>query len=239
MTDAERDQTTPTGGDAPPEGGWTRPPEVGRRRGPGGVPRPVLVLAILMAAIEGALLLSDMGVIQPGLRNWAYAHFAFHDRLFDATLAGDWIGLQVPVSMITYTLLHGGLVHLAFNGAALLGLGAFLSRRISAGRVIFLVFATSVGGAIAFGLIAQTAAPLVGASGGLFGLLGVLKRWEWAALRQAPAIPRGPFWRSILGLILLNVILAVAAGGALAWEAHLGGFIAGWAMGPWAAHRRR
>jgi rhomboid protease GluP len=32
-------------------------------------------------------------------------------------------------------------------------------------------------------------------------------------------------------LVILNVVLALAAGGALAWEAHLGGFVAGWAMG--------
>lgn len=233
MTEADRDRTPPQ------EQSWTRPPQVGRRRGPGGLPRPILVFAILMAATEGALLLSDFGVIVPGLRSWTYAMFAFHDRLFDATLAGQWAGFQLPVSLITYTMLHGGPVHLAFNGAALLGLGAFLSRRISAGRVIFLIFATSAGGAVAFGLIAETMAPLVGASGGLFGLLGVFKQWEWTALKQAPAVPRGPFWRSILGLILLNVILAFAAGGALAWEAHLGGFVAGWALGPWAARGGR
>lgn len=212
-------------------GAWTRPPNVGRRRGPVGVPRPILVLAILMAAIEFTLILSDIGVLRPGLRGWAYANFAFHDPLFEAALAGEWMGWRVPLSTLTYTMLHGGLIHLGFNGAALLGLGAFLSRRISAGRVIVAIFVTSVAGAVAFGLIAQATGPLVGASGGLFGLLGVLKRWEFETLRRTPGGSWGSFWRSLLGLVLLNVILAFAAGGALAWEAHLGGFAAGWALG--------
>lgn len=214
---------------------WTRPPDVGRRRGPVGVPRPILVLTILMAALELTFLASDLQLIHPGLRRWAYDAFAFHDRLFDAMLAGDAFSWQVPLSMATYTMLHAGLVHLAFNGAALLGLGALLSRRISAWRVILAIFVTSFAGALAFGLIADTAGPLVGASGGLFGLLGVLKQWEFTTLRSAPHLDRKPFWRSLLGLVLLNVVLAFASGGALAWQAHLGGFIAGWAMGPWLA----
>jgi len=220
----------------PAEHGWSRPPDVGRRRGPAGVPRPILVLVILMALIELALMASDLGLIQPGLRRAVYDAFAFQDRRFDAMLEGDFFSLQVPVSMVTYTFLHAGLIHLGFNGAALLGLGAFLSRRIPAWRVIAALFVTSVAGAVAFGLIATSAGPLVGASGGLFGLLGVLKRWEYFALRATPGLSRSPFWRSILGLVLLNVILALAAGGALAWEAHLGGFIAGWAMGMRLAH---
>jgi len=210
---------------------WSRPPEVGRKRGPVGVPRSILVLVFLMAIIEFTLMASDAGLIQPGLRRWAYNTFAFQDRLFDAMLAGDFFSLQVPMSAITYTFLHAGLIHLGFNGAALLGLGSFLSRRVPAWRVILALFVTSVAGAITFGLIAETAGPMVGASGGLFGLLGVLKRWEFAALRQTPGLSWSPFWRSMAGLVLLNVVLAFAAGGALAWEAHLGGFVAGWAMG--------
>lgn len=222
MKDADEEQE--------PRGQWTRPPEVGRKRGPVGVPRSILALVILMAIIEASLMLSDLGIIEPGLRRWIYSGFAFQDRLFDAMLAGDWFSLQVPLSTLTYTMLHAGLVHLAFNGAALLGLGAFLSRRISARRVILALFVTSAAGAVAFGLIAETSGPLVGASGGVFGLLGVLKRWEFEMLRRAPHLSRASFWKSMLGLALLNVILALAMGGALAWEAHLGGFAAGWAI---------
>lgn len=229
MKDADEQPETPRG--------WTQPPQAGRRRGPVGVPRSILVLAILMAVIEATLMASDLGVIQPGLRRWVYNAFAFQDRLFDAMLAGEWFGLQVPFSTLSYTMLHAGLIHLAFNGAALLGLGALMSRRIGAARVIAALFLTSVAGAVAFGLIAETSGPLVGASGGLFGLLGVLKRWEWATLRAIPDLNRKPFWRSLLGLVVLNVVLAVAAGGALAWEAHLGGFVAGWAIGMRLARR--
>ena len=42
----------------------------------------------------------------------------------------------------------------------------------------------------------------------------------------------GPLWQSLLGLAVLNAVLWAALGGLLAWEAHLGGFVAGWAAGP-------
>ncbi len=230
MKDAEQDS-----GAQP--GGWTRPPEVGRKRGPIGVPRAILVLVLLMVVIEAALVLTDIGVGPTGLRFRIYDAFAFHDRLFDAMLAGDGFTRQVPLSTLTYTMLHGGLIHVAFNGAALLGLGAYLSRRISARRVILAVFVTSIGGAVAFGLMASVTVPLVGASGGVFGLLGVLKRWEYEMLRRTPGLSWSSFWRSMIGLALLNVILSVFSGGAVAWEAHLGGFVAGWLIALWLARR--
>jgi len=39
---------------------------------------------------------------------------------------------------------------------------------------------------------------------------------------------RSMIWRRIGGLALLNVVLALGLGGLLAWQAHLGGWIAGW-----------
>jgi membrane associated rhomboid family serine protease len=38
-----------------------------------------------------------------------------------------------------------------------------------------------------------------------------------------------------VGLILLNFVLWVVQGGLLAWETHLGGFVAGWICGQWLA----
>jgi membrane associated rhomboid family serine protease len=68
---------------------------------------------------------------------------------------------------------------------------------------------------------------MVGASGALFGLAGAWKAWEWREARKSgTALWHILLW--LLGLAVLNLVLWVLQGGLLAWETHLGGFIAGW-----------
>ena len=93
------------------------------------------------------------------------------------------------------------------------------------GLVLFWCVAVPAGG-LAFGLIGASPAPMVGASGGLFGLAG-----EWvvsevrAAAGRSARILRGVGLTALL--VGLNGAAWVLQGGQLAWEAHLGGFLAG------------
>ena len=139
--------------------------------------------------------------------------------------------VMVPaeLSIITSMFLHGGWLHLAMNGAAFLGLGHALVRMIGIGRFLVIFAVTAIAGALTFGLIAQTVGPLVGASGAIFGLFAVLTAWQERALRRAGR-SRAMIWRRIGGLVALNVALAFGLGGLLAWQAHLGGWVAGWLL---------
>jgi membrane associated rhomboid family serine protease len=74
---------------------------------------------------------------------------------------------------------------------------------------------------------------MVGASGGIFGMLGTMKRWEWRFLREH-GLPKRRFWTTVIVFALINVVLSFGsgiAGGGIAWEAHLGGFVVGWLAG--------
>ena len=70
------------------------------------------------------------------------------------------------------------------------------------------------------------AAPMVGASGMLFGLAGVLIGWAGRAARAAgeSLVPVG---QAVLWLVALNLGLWVVTAGQLAWSCHLGGALAG------------
>ena len=84
-----------------------------------------------------------------------------------------------------------------------------------------------VGGGIGFGLLAPTLAPMVGASGALFGLVGGLLAWSYVDrfnLNEA----LWPVARAVLLLAGLNLVLWAVMNGQLAWETHLGGFVTGW-----------
>ncbi len=133
---------------------------------------------------------------------------------------------QREVMFISYAFLHGGFLHLIGNMIAVLALGGIAVARIGARGFLLLYALSAIGGAAGFALLSNSTAPMVGASGAVFGLIGAWKFWEWQ-LRQHLGATMRPLWRSLIGLALLNVILWLALSGLLAWEAHLGGFVAG------------
>jgi membrane associated rhomboid family serine protease len=203
----------------------------------GGAPLLVWSMAAAFVAIEAVLTLSDMGVLHRGLRFGLYRQFAFFDIYFEAMTSGQRVPIQFWWSFVTHAFFHGGLLHLLMNTAVFLALGAHMTRAVGEGGMLALFFGTAAAGALAFGLIADTGlqfVPMVGASGALFGFLGCMKRWEWRYV-NAYDLPQRRFWSTVLGFAAVNVILSVGLGGGeaggVAWEAHLGGFVAGWVAG--------
>jgi membrane associated rhomboid family serine protease len=192
---------------------------------------PVLwAMAAVMAGFELIFAGAEAGLLPQALgRLPAYVGLAFWDILFERARAGEGVSPELVWSFLTHALLHGGWLHLALNGAAFLGLGNALVRAIGPARFLAVFAVTAVAGALLFGLLAQTQGPLVGASGALFGFLGMITAWQERALRRM-GLSRAPVWKRIAGLVALNVILELGLGGLLAWEAHLGGWIAGWLM---------
>lgn len=190
----------------------------------------VLWLVGLTCLPEVVLTLAGSGLIGgQGLRNWALVHFAFWSGLLRGWEAV--YPFQRELMFFTYALLHGGFLHLVGNMVAVLALGGIVVARIGQQGFLFLYVLTAIGGAAGYALLGNADSPMVGASGAVFGLVGAWKFWEWRDRRAARADLR-PLWMSLLGLALLNVLLWVALAGLLAWEAHLGGFVVGWA---WAA----
>jgi membrane associated rhomboid family serine protease len=154
-------------------------------------------------------------------------------------------------SFLSHMLVHGDIVHLTFNAAWLLAFGAVIARRI--GSVRFLLFAalTGIAGALTFlavnpGLMA----PVIGASGAVAGLMGGTMRFLFKAidgggfwrLRHAPetvplmTLPEALSDRRVqattavwllLNLLALFGIGTMGAQGGIAWEAHVGGYLAG------------
>lgn len=200
-----------------------------------GVPVHPVLWAMLgvMVLIEALMSAADAGLVpQIFHRVWVYTAFAFFDAQFELARSGIFFDPQLVWSLVTYAFLHGGWLHLGLNGAVFLALGHGISRSIGIGRTVALFALTAAAGAILFALLADTGWPLVGASGAVFGFLGTVTGWRLRALRAA-GLTAGPIWRMLAGLVAINALMAfglVGMGAALAWEAHLGGFAAGWAM---------
>lgn len=185
----------------------------------------VLWLAALTCLPEIILTLLDTGIFGDlGLRRQAILLGAFWNGLISG-----WepiYAFQREAMFLTYALLHGGLLHLVGNMIALLALGGIAVARVGQSGFLLLYAISAIGGGMGFALLSNSEAPMIGASGAVFGLIGAWKFWEWQ-LRQHLGSSMRPLWRSLLGLVLLNLILWVALSGLVAWEAHLGGFLAG------------
>ncbi len=195
-----------------------------------GAPAFLWVLVGVMAALEAAFALAGAGVIgSPDLRWTAFRLGAFWQPILSGSVQPLYPG-QPVVMFLTYAFLHGGLMHLAFNGVILLSLGKAVAARIGAARTLVLLALAAVAGGAAFGALSSGMAPMVGASGAVFGLIGLWQCWDYT-LRRWSGLPVRPVLGAIAGLAVANVVLFVFLSGGLAWEAHLGGWVAGWVSG--------
>lgn len=197
----------------------------------------IIALTLVFVAIELVFQLSDMGILTQGLRWEAYTKFSFYAPWFDDMLAGRPSPPQTSWNMLTYAFLHGSMTHLLMNCGAFLGLG-LVTLRIFGLRLFALFFVvTAVGGALAFGLMSNSDMPMVGVSGVVFGLIGVLKYAELAFIRHQGGRYRPVALRkyasSLAVLAAVNVAIAWLLKDIMAWETHLGGFIAGWIAAWW------
>ena len=143
-------------------------------------------------------------------------------------------------TFLSHAVLHGGWMHLLFNAATLAAVGRPVVLRIGALRFLVLVAASAAAGAachLVFDWGSQ--APMIGASGIVFGVFGAALRFiyvpAWQPLPSVRTALRQPrVQRFILALVVMNLVLVVAGTapfggdeGTVAWAAHLGGFLVG------------
>lgn len=77
-----------------------------------------------------------------------------------------------PWRLVTYTMLHGGIIHLVFNAIALYQVGPLVEQRFGTSRFLLGWLIGGIGGALAAALISAPGF-VVGASGSVFGILGM------------------------------------------------------------------
>jgi rhomboid protease GluP len=196
--------------------------------GPRNPLRQPALLAIAVACLLPELILSGADLGLWGSTRWRGTALQYAG--FWSGLLGNWqpnYPFQSLAMFATYGFLHAGFSHFLVNMITLFSLGDPVIARIGTARFLWLYLICLIGGAVGFALFSSEIAPMVGASGALFGLAGALLAWEFTARRRNRQ-RLTPVYRSLLMLAALNLILWWAMKGHLAWETHLGGFLAGW-----------
>lgn len=188
--------------------------------------RGLVALILLCTVIEAVLWLADRGIVgPPRLRALAYEYGGFWPGLLDGWRP-NYAG-QPAAMFLSYAFLHGGPLHLLVNMVTLWSLGRAVIDRVGGGGFAALYAAALLGGGVGFGLLAPDLRPMVGASGALFGLAGGVLAWAYVD-RFTTHERIWPVGRAVLLLVALNAVLWWAMDGQLAWQTHLGGFVAGW-----------
>ncbi|QIG51607.1 rhomboid family intramembrane serine protease [Nordella sp. HKS 07] len=224
--------TNGAGGGGPRQAGIDRK----LRSGSGPVvnaPPVVLVTIGILIAIHVAILLGGHD-----WQIWTLYAFALIPARFQGPGAIAMIEGSQYWSLVTYAFLHEGWLHVLFNSLWLLVFGTPVARQLGTLRFLLIALVSALGGAFAM-LILFWGTPIiaVGASAAVSGLLA-------AAIPIMFGGAYGPlsfreFLRDRRAIIFLVVFLVMtlassvqwlpgfADGARIAWEAHLGGFVAG------------
>jgi len=183
--------------------------------------------------------------------------FAFIPVRYDASVAasaGDLAGLGPKIwTFFTYALIHGDWAHLGLNSVWLLAFGTPIARRFGSARYLaFFALTAAAGAAAHLATYTDPRVPVIGASASISGFMAAAIRFVFhhsgplgsigrndPESYRVPALPliavlRDP--RVLAFLVVwfgLNILFGVGSlsldGGEqqIAWQAHIGGFLAG------------
>ncbi len=197
-----------------------------------------------------AIYVIQANVLDDDLREKVYLFGAFVPARYIYPLSEQ--GLEWFTSPVTYSLLHGGIEHLGFNCLWLAAFGAPVVRRIGTLRFLIYWLISSIASALLFlALHWGEASLLIGASGVISALMGSACRFAFPPedrrigmpvhllprLSVAQALRSNTVRVFILMWFVGNLIFALGIPllgdiGAVAWEAHIGGFIFGFFLFP-------
>jgi membrane associated rhomboid family serine protease len=218
---------------------------------------PILTLPGALTAYVVLIAAIHLRVLMPvELENWTIDVFGFIPKRYDSTLLDITFpgGAGAKVwTFVTYSLLHANLSHIGFNVLWLLPFGSALARRFGALRFFVFMAVTAIGGALAHLLTHEHGiAPMIGASASVSGTMAAAIRFAFVKgsflsfnrgdADEAAKVPALPLMqalcdRRVMGFLGVwfgvNIVFGVGSiaigldGGSVAWQAHIGGFLAG------------
>lgn len=149
---------------------------------------------------------------------------------------GEWWRFVTPI------FLHGGFLHLLFNMYGLWVIGPYVEKLYGSAKFVAFWVITGIAGVVASYLSVRpdmhvssvgrflfkaTDSPSIGASGALFGLVGVLFIFGIRFRHELPEGFKRAFGTGMVPIILLNLFVGFLGRGFIDNAAHLGGLVSG------------
>ncbi|MDJ0684580.1 MAG: rhomboid family intramembrane serine protease [Alphaproteobacteria bacterium] len=200
-----------------------------------GVIRWILYVTIAMHVLRQLLSMRADG--------WIVLKLAYIPARYTTPGGLDYDLWATILSPVGYALLHANLLHLFVNMAFLLAFGSVIARRMTPKGFLVFYALGAVAGALGYHLTdPQSVGPLIGASGAVSAMVGAVAITSFFRFGGAP--PPGPLANPrtarffVLTWLVITVLFGVIPGellgveGQIAWQAHLGGFLAGVVLSP-------
>jgi membrane associated rhomboid family serine protease len=221
------------------------------------LPASVLWLAVLLLAVHLV-----RQVLSFEADRWVLLAFAFIPARYGALAQELPGGVAACVwSPLSYAFLHADWIHLGVNLVWMASFGGALARRLGALRFFGLSGVSAVAGAaLQYAVSTEEAGIVIGASGAISGMMAATARFAFApggplsgvrpggeaeneryrvpaeglrvVLTRSRALGFILFWFAANLLFGMNAGLLPGASGPIAWEAHVGGFLAGLLLFP-------
>ncbi|MEZ5872692.1 MAG: rhomboid family intramembrane serine protease [Nitratireductor sp.] len=206
------------------------------------MPSIIVALAALMLTIHGM----REWVLTAATDQYVILLFSFIPARYSGELADFW-PLAKYWTPFTYSLLHSDWLHIGVNLLWLAAFGSPVASRIGAGRSIGLACVTSAGGAFAHWFsYGNELVPMIGASAVVSGYMGAATRFAFTGKGVAGRLNvHGPaltllgsltnprimvfilVWFGLNYLFGSGVVPVAGSQVSIAWQAHVGGFLAG------------
>lgn len=187
------------------------------------------VTKFMLLAFLSIHVLSDV-IVSDQTQYWLFSHFGFVPGYYTGVLPFGWEALAGP---LTFTFLHGSWTHILLNGFMMMAFGTGVERWMGGPRLFVFFMLCNLCAALAqFILDPYSTAPVIGASGGLSGLFAAVL----LMMQKQQGLGSGNrygIWPFIILWIVISVVFGMIGGpggSAIAWAAHIGGFLAGFAL---------
>jgi membrane associated rhomboid family serine protease len=203
------------------------------------------VVTWILVAINCAVFLFQIG-LSPVEEQLFLSQFALIPAHYTALFAYGDVNLSLSdiVPFFTMMFLHGGWLHLILNMWTLWLFGPAIEDRLGHGTFLVFYLVCGIAASLTHVIFSLTSAvPALGASGAIAGVLGFYMRMFPLArivvlvpilfiplFFEVPAVVFAGLW-FLLQVMQGTAELLMPSAGGVAWWAHIGGFIAGFALG--------
>ena len=197
------------------------------------LPPVVVALFLMVMGIEAIFSLASRGLIGGaggiGWRLEALQTYAFSGPIFDWMWNNNQWPTEHLIRFVSYMFVHGSFMHALFVCVMLLALGKMVGEVFTGFATLAVFIVSGIFGALAYAVLLDDQAPLIGGFPGVYGLIGAFTYLLWLRLGQMGAQQVQAF--TLIGFLMgIQLIFGLLFGVQNDWLADVVGFITGFAL---------